>query len=221
MGREYISQCVKALSDDPEAVLAFVNQTHIDEKGDVLQRLHNHNPGASDSPNERLHDILRDDWCHPIYGVMRTEVVRQTGLHQGFADYDRVFLAEMGLRGRFRLLPAYLFSRRVSSQGSSKYNDLRERTLFYDTSKIGTLIFPVLLQTGAFFSAIRRAGLPLTERFSCYGVLLRWLWTEHRFHLRDELCDKALSTLLGYLSEDQLRRLKPAEARLLKAWSAK
>jgi glycosyltransferase involved in cell wall biosynthesis len=217
MGREYISQCIKALKDDSGAVLSFAMSSHIDDKGNVIERFPTQNSGATERPSRRFHDILRDDWCHPIYGLMKTEVLKQTRLHGGFADSDRVLLAEMGLRGRFTQVPQYLFSRRVHPHGTTrKYRSVRERTLIFDPAKTGKIFSPVFLESRALFSAIRLATLPLKERFSCYRSLLRWLWNEHRRHLLDELCERALFTLTKLFIGRPHPATQDAEARLLK-----
>jgi glycosyltransferase involved in cell wall biosynthesis len=197
MGKEYVSQCIAALQADSRAVLSFTTPTHIDETGKVIERFPNHNPGASESPSKRFYDILGDDWCHAIYGVMKTAILRKTSLHGGFADADRVLLAEIGLRGRFALVQGHLFSRRVHAGASTqKYRNVTERTtVIFDPMKAGKVTFPRLLQASRLFSAIRRSTLPLDECLSCYCALLRWLWSEHRRHLLDELCHKGLAAL--------------------------
>ena len=144
---------------------------------EVIKPLDLENPGSSERPSERFNNILCDGMCDPIYGLMKTEVLKQTRLHGGFADSDRVLLAEMGLRGRFSLVPEHLFSRRIhAEQNHRKYKDLRERTVSMDPAKAGKLFFPVLLEDMALFSAIRRANLPLGERLRCHKAFLRWIW---------------------------------------------
>jgi len=221
MGQEYLARCVGALNQDSGAVLAYTNANYIDDKGSVIKQLDFENPGSSVKPCVRFSNILYDRKCDPICGLMRTEVLKQTRLHQGFADCDRVLLAEMGLRGRFSLVPEHIFSRRMhAEQSTTKYKDLRKRTVFYDPAKAGQLFFPVLLEHMALFSAIRRAKLPLGERLRCHKSLLRWLWDWHVWRHAEELREGVLSTIKRYLSEDQVRRLKAAKRRFSKAWFA-
>ena len=219
MARHYIGQCVEALEKDAGAVLAFANYNHIGDKGSVIERanINMQNSGSSQRPNERLRDILYEVWCHQIYGVMRTEILKQTRLHQGFADSDRTLLVEMALRGGFKLVPQCLFSRRVNAQGTRMYTGLRERTLIFDPAKAGKLFFPALLEAMALFSAIHRAKLPLNEGLRCYHVLLRWLWAGRRDRFWEDFRGPVVSTIKRYLPEDQVRRLKVAK-RFVRAW---
>lgn len=217
MGKEYISRCVEALKQNSGAVLAFANANYIDDKGSVIKRLDFENSGSSGRPSERLSNILHDAMCDPICGLMRAEVLKQTRLHGGFADSDRVLLVEMGLRGRFSLVPEHVFSRRMHAEQSHRKNkDLRERTVSMDPTKAGKVFYPVLLEDMALFSAIRRAKLPLGERLRCHKALLRWIW-ERREYLLEDLHEGALSTIKSHLSEDQVRRLKAAKRRFSKA----
>jgi glycosyltransferase involved in cell wall biosynthesis len=219
MGREYIARCVNVLQADSRAVLAFSHFNYIDDKGNVTQRIHNHNSGASDIPSVRLRSILQDTMCDPIYGLMKASILKQTCLHRGFADSDRVLLAEMGLRGRFALVPEYLFSRRMHAHGTtSKYRSVRERTLIFDPAKAGTLFFPGMLETMALCSVIRRTTLPWRARLSCYRTFLRWLLLNRRRLVWNDLRDGLSSAITSYLSDEQIRRLTPAKGRLLKAW---
>ena len=220
MGRQYVGRCVEALEKDAGAVLAFANYIYIDDKGSVIERVDIENPVSSERTSERFRGVLYEYRCHPISGVMRTEILKQTRLHGGFAESDRTLLAEMGLRGGFKLVPECLYSRREHAQRNyRRYPDLRERTLIFDPAKAGKLFFPILLEAMALFSAIHRAKVPLKERLRCYRFLLRWLWVTNRYrlwwyHLRGPV----VSTIKRYLSEDQVRRLKVAKSRFLGAW---
>ena len=84
----------------------------------MIKRVDMENPGSSERPSERFLGVLYEQVCYPIYGVMRTEILKQTRLHEGFAESDRTLLVEMGLRGGFKLVPERLFSRREHAEQS-------------------------------------------------------------------------------------------------------
>lgn len=174
LGREYISRCIEAMDEDPEAVLSYSHANHIDDKGNLIARVDMNGPVSSDRPSDRFQSILYEYIDVMIFGLMRRDVLGQTALHGGFAESDRVLLAEMVLRGRFRLVPEYLYTRRFHHVKTSLL-DVRERTLIFDPSKRGKIFFPELDKCTALFSAINRADLPLLERLSCYKHLLGWL----------------------------------------------
>jgi glycosyltransferase involved in cell wall biosynthesis len=181
MKPEYLARCVEPLESDGGAVLCFAGTTYIDSRGDVIKQVELTNPGAVARPSWRFHNVLCDRMCDPVCGLMRRNVLRQTRLHGGYADSDRMLLAEMALRGRFLLVPEYLFARRMhTEQTTTRYHDLRDRTLIFDPAKAGKVVFPTVLQAAGTFAAIRRAGLPVRERLRSCQHLLRWLWLRRR-----------------------------------------
>ena len=215
----YISRCVDALEEDAGAVLAYTGFNYIDAEGSLIKRADIENPASSDRPSERFAGVLYEKGCHPIYGVMRIEILKQTRLHQGFANSDQTLLAEMGLRGAFKLVPERHFLKRLHpEQNYLKYRRLRERTLIFDPSKAGTLFFPALLEPMALFAAVRRGQLSLKERLRCYGVLAWWLWANHRKRVWYDFTERVASKIKRRLSEDQVRWLKAARSRLLRPW---
>ena len=221
MGKEYLARCVDALNGDSAAVLSYTNSNYIDHKGEVIKKVEPDNPGSFKNASRRFRAVLYDWMCDPICGVMKTQVLRQTRLFGVYADNDRVLLAEMALRGRFRLVPEYLFSRRQhAGQSTLLYRNLRDRTVFYDTSKKGRLLFPVALEVIGLFSAIHRAKLTLGERADASRFLLRWLWYHRGANFRDEVREGVLFIIKRCLSEEQLRVLKSVKRRCLRTGAA-
>jgi len=142
LAKDYVSCCFEVLEQDPGAVLCFTNSNDIDEKGNLIRKLELQNIGASNSVSERYKNTLRfESRCDAIFGLMRRDVLKQTRLHGSFDGSDWVLLAEMGLRGCFRLIPDFLFSRRKHVSQASRCNRF-ERTLIFDPTKAGTRIFP-------------------------------------------------------------------------------
>jgi hypothetical protein len=219
MGSDYIRRCVEALERDAGAVLAFTGFNYIDAEGSVTKRPLAENPALSDRPSGRFLGIMYEKGCHPIYGVMRREILTQTRLHGGFAGSDRTLLVEMGMRGGFKLVPEPLFCRRQHAERNYfRYRGLRERTLIFDPTKAGKLFFPALLEPMALFSAIRRAQVPLTERLRCYRSLGGWLWSRHRLEVWEDWRERMVSTVKRHLSHDQVSRLKIAKSRISRPW---
>jgi glycosyltransferase involved in cell wall biosynthesis len=204
---DFVRQCVEAIQASSKVLLCFANADYIDVDGNVIQRVNLTNPGASPTPSKRFNDILWDNRCDPICGVMRAEALRQTRLHLPYADSDRVLLAELGLRGQFHHLPGHLFSRRMHpSQTTAKHPDRWARTLVFDPSQAGKVSCPWWHEAIDLIRAIRHAELPVAERWRCYKYLYWWA----RVHR-------------GFLCEDVLRafavtRQRFALLRRIKTW---
>jgi hypothetical protein len=184
---EYVRRCVEALEQDPEVVLCFANTRNIDEEGNIIRAIELPNDAASSSRSERFRCLIRPNQkAEAIFGLMRKEALSQTRLHGGFTGSDFVLLAEMGLMGRFVLIPEFLFSIRTHAlQTSLRYGDPRERTVIMDPRNKGKMILPHLRRAKEFFLAINRARLSSRERLACYKHVVEWLWNYRRNVLRD------------------------------------
>jgi glycosyltransferase involved in cell wall biosynthesis len=186
MAPDYISRCVEAIEHDPAAVLCFTNADYIDIRGDLIQRVDMPNPGASAIPSARFKEILLG-FCDPICGLMKVEVLRQTRLHGGYADSDRVLLCDMALRGRFCHIPDFLFYRRrhplrITIQHSNHW----DRTLVFDPSIAGKLNCPWVRELLDFIATIRRAPISWTDRLKCSRYLY-WWYCAHRKFLQEDV----------------------------------
>jgi glycosyltransferase involved in cell wall biosynthesis len=185
MAPDYIRCCVEGIQRHADTLLCFTNAIDIDGEGNMIQQVDLTNPGAAEAPSERFRHILSDDRCDSICGLMKTEFLQQTRLHAGYAESDRVLLAEMGFRGRFNKIPDYLFSRRVHPLRSTALRDHWERSVIFDPSKDGKAICPWWRQFFGFVSAIRRAPLCCKERFSAYKYLYWWSLVHRPFLYED------------------------------------
>jgi glycosyltransferase involved in cell wall biosynthesis len=186
MTPDFIGRCVAALDTDPSAVLCFANASYIDATGADTAPLDLRNPGKHELPSERFSQILYDDKCDAIYGLMRRDVLMQTRLHGAYADSDRVLLAEMGFRGSFHFLTDRLFHRRMHpQQTTARYKDRWERTAIFDPRKAGKASFPWVHEAWDFFTAIWRSPITWTDRSRCYKYLYWWLAVHSTFVWQD------------------------------------
>jgi glycosyltransferase involved in cell wall biosynthesis len=185
MAPDYIRQCVEGIQLDADTLLCFTNANYIDGEGNVIRRVDLTNPGAAETPSERYHHILYDLGCDPICGLMKTEFLKQTRLHAGYPESDRVLLAEMGFRGRFHKTPDYLFSRRIHPLRATACMDRWERTLILDPTKTGKAICPWWREFFGLAGAIHRAPLCHIERFRAYKYLYWWSLVQRPFLYQD------------------------------------
>jgi glycosyltransferase involved in cell wall biosynthesis len=186
MEPDYIRRCVEVLERDKETVLCFTNSHYIDAEGQVTKCVNLPDTGAADTPSERFQQVLYNARCDPVYGLMKTEFLRRTRLHAGYADSDRVLLTEMGFRGRFRKIPEYLFSRRMHPLQVTAQTDRWQRTLIFDPRKKGTLVCPWWRELFGLVGAIQRAPISREERFKAYKYLYWWA-SVHRIFLYQDL----------------------------------
>jgi glycosyltransferase involved in cell wall biosynthesis len=173
----YVSQCVGALTADPGAVLAYTGTVDIDPDGVELTRWPVTNRASATAAAERFRDVLLNErQCFPIYGVVRTEVLRRTPLMGAFPSSDQPLLAELALHGRFIEIPEPLFLHREHpARSMTAFPRLRDRLAFYDPNRAGHLTLPRWRIAAAFVAAIGRAPISPAERAKALAGLPPWL----------------------------------------------
>lgn len=109
----FVSRCVQVLETDEQVVLAYTRAVHTGVEADDLGLLDASVDTRGLSQLARLQTVLwslRD--AYPVYGLMRTEVLRRTGGVRNIIAPDNVLLFELSLAGSFALVPERLFGLR-------------------------------------------------------------------------------------------------------------
>jgi glycosyltransferase involved in cell wall biosynthesis len=194
---EFLEKCATVLDHDPSVVLCFTNVIIINEEGAQIDEYDiNLNTYVSD-PSERFRSLIID-WhmCFDVFGLIRSDVLRQTEVMGNYGHGDGVLLAHLGLIGKFYRIPEYLFySRRHSQQSMRMFgysveeggNDYHAYAEWFDSSNSGKLIFPqwrILKET---YKIIWQVYLPWNARLRTHLYLLWWsikmrrhLWSDLR-----------------------------------------
>lgn len=174
---DFILKCTQVLDRDPSVILCHSRTKIIGEHGEFL---YNYNIELNfDSPRAlfRFYDVvLLDHTCFPIFGIIRSEILRKTPLIDCYAASDRVLLGALSLYGRFFEIPEYLFFNRNHPQRSSRVYDHRAVTVWFDPLKSGKIVFLFWKILLAYLVLIRRAPLSWYERIRCYGVVQKWMF---------------------------------------------
>ena len=187
----FVSSCVAALErEGPGAIIAFPRSELVDEEGASLGAVDDSELAVcSPLPHERVARLLgnRFEW-HPVFGVMRLDVVRQTQLIGPYVLSDVVFLTEMALRGRFVQVPESLFRRRYHAERPLIARPrFRDQAKWFDTSGGGGRSFPQANVASELIQAVGRAPLPAAEKTRCAAAALRaWVFPHWR-HMAGEV----------------------------------
>lgn len=182
---EYLERCVEILDRYPSVVLAYPRTRFIDERGELIRPDYTDDLNLRQSkPHQRYGQYLDvlyrtgPQGCSkisPIWGVIRTEILRKTPLIGNYNASDLTLLSELALWGEFFEIPEYLFLRREHAGQSVKaHRSASERAAWFDpTNKRVTL--PTWERFGHFLRAIDRVNLSWSEKVLCYLELRRWL----------------------------------------------
>src|SRR6185437_16004718 len=104
--RDLLKRCVDALDEYPDVVLAHSWMAMIDGSGTVTAAAEYPLATASLQAPERFRSMLFGSmWADDLGGVIRTNVLRRTALHNSYHYADRAIQAEIGLHGPFYQVP--------------------------------------------------------------------------------------------------------------------
>ena len=88
------------------------------------------------SPSERFKQFLeQDSWVNAVYGLMRSDALKETSIMGTFPGSDIVVMAEMSLHGKFFELPDCLFFRRIHPDAFSYECSTEKQQEFYNPGK--------------------------------------------------------------------------------------
>lgn len=176
--RNLLELCVAALDEHPQVVLAHSWSAVIDESGAVTALLDYPVNTAAEHAPERFRSMLFDGWGDDEGGVVRTDVLRRTPLHDSYHFSDRTFTAEIALHGSFYMVPDWLYFRRHHAGQGGRRSTMRARCTNLDPRRADRLRHPAVRLYGEYIwgyvAAIARAPLSPADKRECYRLLARW-----------------------------------------------
>jgi len=193
---ESLARCVELLDAEPAAALAYPRTRLIDEQGHAIRdyedRLHLTMP----DPTERFRELLsRIGLTNAIYGLMRTAMIRRTGLLGAHVGSDEVFQAELVLYGTFCEVPEVLFFRRMHRAASSSMTPV-ERLEFYHAEPGRSLEMSRWKRLLGLSRAVERSPLDRAQKLRLQAYLARAaVW--HRNELAREVSDTTRHVVAG------------------------
>lgn len=179
-----LEKCVATLDNAPEAIMAYGRTILIDGDGRLIENHHDGFDLRSPRPHQRFHQSFRASaWCHPVFGLIRTAVLRRSGQIGSFASSDKVLLGELALLGQCHEVPEHLAYRRLHPQNSTTANRTDESmAAWFDTAvrRRKNFLTPRWRRFLEHAKSIHRAQLPPADFVACYGELLRFYFSPQR-----------------------------------------
>jgi glycosyltransferase involved in cell wall biosynthesis len=171
---ESLACCVEVLEQRPDAVLCYPKTTLIDKAGNTLGQYEDNLNLQDEDPCSRYRQVIRRlGLVNIIYGLMRTEVVRRTGLIGSYPGADEAFVSELALHGKFVEIDRPLFFRRMHDQASSGLQSGEEVQVYLNPASEGKVVPRTWYCQRDRLASVMRAPLPLRDRMQLIGFLLR------------------------------------------------
>jgi glycosyltransferase involved in cell wall biosynthesis len=184
----YLESCVAVLDANPGVVVCYPRTRIIDEegrdRGPYQDDLHLTSPRS----HERFRDVVFREAgeCNAVFGLIRTGVLRKTGLIGNYPASDMILLSELALHGNFHEVPEALFQRRDHPTTSIRANvTAGERAAWFDPKKADKVQLVHWRWALEYHRAIRRAGAGASDGLHCYRYLGRWLRWNRRSLARE------------------------------------
>ncbi|HEX7447203.1 MAG TPA: glycosyltransferase family 2 protein [Pirellulales bacterium] len=192
----FIERCVERLDADPGLVLCSARAAVIDAEGDSV---------GDDSPSDQAHVdfqgvslameakrlrcvgsqrasrrylgvLVHSLRCYEVFGLIRADAMRRTGLHRPYNGAEKVFLAELALLGRFAELDETLFFSRWHDQRFSANRSAAAQARHMDPRAARRVALPRQLRSSwGYLSLIPKSHLPRLEKIGCLLAFGRYL----------------------------------------------
>lgn len=175
---EFVGRCIEILDRQPSIILCYAAEAKIiDEQGRELQHYVDKIDIRSPRPYKRFLNLLDNlELCHPIFGVIRSDVLKRTPLHGNYVASDVILLTELALRGEFYGIREPLFYRRDHPKRAVRANPTdEEHAVWFDPRNKGKANLITWRRFSEFLSAITRAPIGAYEKACCYYYMARWL----------------------------------------------
>ncbi len=167
-----IAKLVEALEADPDAVVAHSWTRFVDDDGATTREFPDDLGVDSPRADQRLERaVVNLTYCNPVFGLIRTDVLRGTARIASFPGSDATLLYELALNGPFAVVPELLYNRRPGNSIKTNNSMKAVAEWFSPTGSGGR--FPALAQFNETIRAIRRAPLSPGERARCAATFVR------------------------------------------------
>lgn len=175
-------RCVSRLNYHPSAVLAYARAMMINHHGEEVIPLLDGLELDGPRPHQRLrrfHDLLAKKgelttiieglWT-PIYGVIRTETLKRTGLIGPYISSDTILLEELLMHGEFVEVEEPLFRKRDHPNRSMReYRSYEKRIEWFSGDLASNLALPLWRLLFERILATGRSRVRWRDKVACYA----------------------------------------------------
>ena len=188
----FIEACIQELEKDESVVLAFTKMCYVDAKGQLLRRQTSELSVTGSTVESRAKQFLESaaqstDFLWLAYGVVRQEVLQQSGSMGLYAGSDHVMLFRIALRGRIEQIEEEMFFRREHSEASTckRGSTVRERAKFAYADDNRRLVLPWCRMLKEHMDSAMKAPVPLRSKLACTSAVIRRFLAAWKFFVEE------------------------------------
>lgn len=176
----FLASCLAELDRDPDLVLCETRCKIIDASGDVIGEMQlNPLKLGSRHRHVRLGYLLRTErgGAAEYFGLMRSSVLKESGLMRDYPGGENPLRAELGLRGRIGVVPEHLFCfRRHAEQYYRLHHALHADVEWSGGTQACKHVYPHWSRLRDYCRLVRLVPMSGRERLLCYGQVACWIF---------------------------------------------
>jgi glycosyltransferase involved in cell wall biosynthesis len=182
-----LEKCVDVLRRDEGTVLCYGRTCLVDGRGSEIGLYQYDLSLEHESPVARFIELRsRMNLNNAQHGLIRLRTLRRTRLGRLYPDGDLIFMAELALYGKFRLLPEVLLYRRMDAGAATRFLSEDELSVFLDPD-CGRKRFIAWRRHCDCFWSVMRSPIPWPEKLKALDFGLRSIYWDRRLLWRDIL----------------------------------
>lgn len=186
-----IELCADALDADASLILVWPRTIVIDENGTVSEENSNTLWWDAGTPSSRVNSLLGRPLvesllrlCHPIYGLMRREVLMRARRHGSYPSADCALLVELAVLGPWARVPEAVFYSRRHLESSTVNKTPEQIAAWFDPRRSAAkAVMPITKLFCGYVLAVLTRGVPLRERMRCMREVLVWVSKERQWRV--------------------------------------
>jgi glycosyltransferase involved in cell wall biosynthesis len=190
----FMETCLKELEKDDNLVLVFPKMCHVAANGQVLRRqaCDLSVPGPTvDSRAIQFMALARHgmDFIWLAYGLIRRDVIEQSGAMGLHAADDQILLFKIALRGNIKQIEEEMFFRREHPEASTckRGSTVRERAKFAYADDNRRLVLPWCRLLKEHLICILNSPIPFWGRLRCTTAVLKRFLAAWKFFVEEAM----------------------------------
>jgi glycosyltransferase involved in cell wall biosynthesis len=190
----FIETCIQELEKDEDVVLAFTKMCYVDAGGRVLRRQASELSVLGPTAESRAKQFLASaaqstDFLWLAYGLVRRDVLQQSGSMGLYAGSDHVMLFKIALRGCIKQIEEEMFFRREHSEASTckRGSTVRERAKFAYADDNRRLVLPWCRMLKEHLICVLDTPIPFWSRLGCITAIVRRFLAAWKFFVEEAI----------------------------------
>lgn len=189
---DFIEKCLEKFNADPELVLVCPGTVLFNEEtGSEEEYVENINLTSHSAVDRFINYVDHIRLNNVMNGLIKSAALKKTGLMKNFLGADINMIAELSLYGRFKLLPQYLFYRRMEQQTATFYKPVEEVLKYFNPDNKNLMLFQYWINYLYYLKVVKKSLLKPSEKLLLKKFILKTmyyhkslLWNDFKYSLK-------------------------------------